>query len=367
MENKNILVNTITAWYEPPRARHQVTQELIEDNNVFFVTRNELGKPGIDIEQINENLTLLVPKFPIDYRYRYRIKIINEIYQNWLFKKVRALNLNIDFVINFDFTAVNLSNFFNPVVYYCNDEYIGNSKYPVSFVNNYHKKAEVQVIKKSKICISTAKYLTKKLKLYNPHTYEIPLGAPEISVPLRELTKKHEEKKDKIHVGLVGFIAPRNISYDIINYLTAQEEFKITMIGPVEKVFHKKLSNVSDIEFKGVLTGNELYAEIAKFDVAIAPYDLEKINPGTTPNKMWQYYALGKPMVITEIENLKSFNLPEGTCYIAKSNKEFSDLIKKAHFENSEDLAKQRILLAGQNSWKKRIIEFKQIIDKEIV
>ena len=73
------LINTITAWDEPPRARHQVAEAIAKNNEVIFIARNERGKPRIETSIINENLTVITPFFPIDYRLRYRLTIIKVI------------------------------------------------------------------------------------------------------------------------------------------------------------------------------------------------------------------------------------------------------------------------------------------------
>jgi hypothetical protein len=41
------LINTITSWDEPPRARHQVAQAVAKNHKVYFIARNEFGVPKI--------------------------------------------------------------------------------------------------------------------------------------------------------------------------------------------------------------------------------------------------------------------------------------------------------------------------------
>jgi hypothetical protein len=360
-----ILINTITAWYEPPRARHQVTNELIKSHSVYFISRNEVGAPNIKIEK-NGNFYLVIPYFPVDYKYRYRIPLLNELYQHWLFKEVKKNISNVDYVINFDFTATKIFQYYKNIVYYCNDEYIGNSKYPNVFIDKYHKNAELAVIKKSDFCIATAPFLTNKLNKLNKKTYEIPLGAPDISKYGIKPSGCNNNKKI-ITVGLVGFITLRNISYDLINQLSLNTKFQLILIGPVEREFKDRLLKPDRIKFTGTLKGSELYKEINLFDVAIAPYDLNKINPGTTPNKMWQYLALGKPVVITDLPNLSSFHFPGKIIYIAKEYNAFSNFILKAYNENNQKLIDKRVQIAQKNSWIEKVKEFETIVQENFV
>ena len=52
---------------------------------------------------------------------------------------------------------------------------------------------------------------------------------------------------------------------------------------------------------------------------------------------------------------LSRTELPEKFIYVASDEKEFSSLIRKAHEENSEDLIRQRISYARDNTWEMRM------------
>jgi len=140
------VVNTVTSWNEPPRARHQLTKELAKNRPVIFVGRNELGVPRIEISQFSDLLKILIPYYPVDYRLRWRVPLINELYQRWLFR-----TLSIEFgenairVINFDNTATQLFKYFKNVVYYCNDEWLLKINAKSEFVVHYWKFVENQV------------------------------------------------------------------------------------------------------------------------------------------------------------------------------------------------------------------------------
>jgi hypothetical protein len=66
------LLNTRTPWEEPPRARHQVAEALAKHHPVYFVSANEQGVPGLRQEQVDSNLTVLLPSWPVCQRRRYR-------------------------------------------------------------------------------------------------------------------------------------------------------------------------------------------------------------------------------------------------------------------------------------------------------
>ena len=82
--DRKFLINTFTAWDEPPRARHQVTYALAKSHPVVFVAQNRFGwNRHLEIEQVAERITLITPVYPMDHRVRMRLPIANEGYQRW--------------------------------------------------------------------------------------------------------------------------------------------------------------------------------------------------------------------------------------------------------------------------------------------
>jgi hypothetical protein len=354
------VVNTLTSWDEAPRARHQVTNELVKSGDeVFFVERNKFGFFKVKQRKEKKDTHIITPYFPVGFQLRYRVPLINEFYQLWLFKKIRKITGQVP-VINFDFSAHLLNLFFNRRIYYCNDEYIGNSKFSNFLINLYHKVCEKRVIKTSGFCISTSGYLTNKLLKYNSHVHEIQLGGPDLS-GFHFKNLKNPEKG--IHVGFVGFIDERNISDTILNKLVNDESVQITLVGPADKDFVKRIGHPEKIKFTGTLINEDLYNIISTFDVAIAPYNLKKKNPGATPNKLLHYLACGKPVVINELPNIKNMNFPTRSVYVAKSENDFLTLVYLAVKENTREAETERRKYASENTWGKRIEKFKRIAD----
>ncbi len=352
------LINTLTHWEEPPRARHQVAFALAKNYPVVFIAANRFGIPALGILSIHQNLKIIIPYFPIINKIRYRLPILNELYQYWLFAKLVRKYKDHE-VINFDYTATIIYRFFTNVIYYCNDSFSALSNHiNPSFIAKYHRHCESQIAKKAKFCVAVSEILKDNLKKYNTHSFEIPLGSPDISgykIPLQ-----FTPKKDKtIKVGLVGFMNIHILSYRIINLLLAEENLDLTFIGPVEQKFLNFIERKDRLILKGPLTDKDLFEEINTFDVTIAPYcsrlSGDKQSGVGTGSKMYQYFALGKPVVISYMAGLRKISLPDKFIYIANSEEEFTSLIYKAYRENTQELMDQRIEFAKNNTWEKRM------------
>jgi hypothetical protein len=355
---QEILINTITGWDEPPRARHQFAYAISKKMPVVFIAKNKTNWFRLRTFTPEENIVVVEPYFPVDYRIRYRLPIINDVYQIWLFKRLRKMYPGL-FVVNFDFTAVRLHRYFRNNVYYCHDEYAGNSKYNIGFVNRYISSCERKVAQKASFCITTSKYLTDKISSIHKHTYEIPLGAS-ISYDA-DASNDSIRANGKIILGYMGVINENHSSVHIVNEILKDDRFFLMIIGPVEKSFKRKLTHSENIEFTGTLRGEELASKLRKIDIGLALYNMERVNPGTTPNKLWQYLSLGKPVVVSDLPNLKTMRFPEKSVYVLQDEKLVVEILVKAYQENAIALKNIRIDFARQNTWDQRIEVFLEV------
>ncbi|MBN1415987.1 MAG: glycosyltransferase [Bacteroidales bacterium] len=355
------IINTLTHWEEPPRARHQVTFALAKKFKVAYVAANNKGFPRIDITDQNENIVLIQPYFPLDVRIRYRIPLFNEIYQLWLFAWLKKKYNDIE-IINFDFSAYLIHRYFRRVYYYCNDNFAAISrKINVWPIYIYHSFCERRLTERAAFCVGTSPIIAANLRKINIRSYEIPLGGPNIE----EYHLKPAEKKintKRIHIGLVGFISIANLSYQLINTILSKIDCTVTLIGPVDREFYDRIMDKERVDLKGVLKDKELLSEVNKFDVTVAPYLDNKIAEGGMPNKLFVYLSMGKPVVVTELLCLTQMNLPEKFIYLVKNNDDFPDIIRKAHDENNSALIQLRVEYAEMNTWDKRIEKFCELL-----
>ena len=255
-------------------------------------------------------------------------------------------------VFNFDYTASVINTFYDNVIFYIADDNIGFGNFNPGWVNRYHMRTEKKVSATSRMCIVTSDYMFRKISAYQPRTYNIPLGAPEIK--LKEIIIR--EKKDPLPIlGLVGYL---DSNLDELLLDTLLKKFKIHFIGPASKETINKMEQYENALMLGPKTGEDLYQALQHVDVCIAPYDLKKINKGATPNKLWLYLAMGRPSVITKIPNIESWKFEEDLVYICE-NKDFEINCIEAYLRDNATLYQKRIVAASNSSWNKRIEQIK--------
>lgn len=349
-----IIINTNTIWDSPPRARHQIAYALSKLGiKVTFIAGNTFGKPGLSIEKINAHLDVCIPSFPLSRRVRYRTPFLNEFYQVWLYGKLqKKFDKDQTIVVCSDFGGYLIGRFFAKVVYFASDDYINNVDVPF-FVKRYTTYTQGKLAGSAGFTLATARTLVCNFKKYNPRSYELPLGAPdfEINIAARDILRK---KDGTIKVVLLGYIDKWKTPVSLLNKILAHPQVDLYLIGPIKDDILEHLHPAQRVHALGVQTGDLLKNSLIQMDVAIAPYHTDDPNSGRTPNKMWQYLAVGKPAVITNLPNVQHWKFPERTVFKADNEDEFAQMVLTAYESDTEELVERRIALAKDNSWQNR-------------
>jgi len=351
------IFNTQTKWDEPPRARHQLAKALAPKHEIIFVSANKIGQPKIESEIVDDGIKLYQPSFPINHKIVFRIPILNEIYQNWLFKSL-SLESNI-IVINFVPTATQIFKYYKNIIYYANDNFLDKVRSGNLLISIYYRITQRIVAQRSLICIGVSKFIVNSLKKYNKDSYKI------LTATDNDLIQSHNtamfHNTEKINITYVGWM--KKINMDWVIELSKKINYSISLIGPFRKHHEEKLSHHNNIKLLGPLSGQALKEYLEKTDVFIAPYiiglDTEYVYE--MPNKFWLYIGSGKPIVTCQIK--KILQLPAGFVYQAKNKSDFIKQIDRAYKEDSNETRKQRMEFIKKNTWNNRAEEIVNIIN----
>ena len=85
--------------------------------------------------------------------------------------------------------------------------------------------------------------------------------------------------------------------------------------------------------------------------VGLIPFKVTQYTRSTNPLKLYEYLALGKPVVLTDMAGYESFT---GVVYISKNSAQFSDNIRQA-LNNIADIRTRAIAIARENNWGARV------------
>ena len=244
-------------------------------------------------------------------------------------------------------------------IYYCGDEF---SEFPG--VNKAGIIAlEQELMKKADMVITSAQTLLASKKIYNKHTYFIPHGVEyeRFDDKDKSITTQMEQIKRPI-VGYYGRLDNR-IDLKLLYFLAKQRpQYSFYIIGPVIDDF-SCLLECGNVYLPGGKLYQELPAYLHEFDVALIPYVLDEITKHINPLKLMEYFAVGLPVVTT---NLSSLDVWQDILSIAQNNEDFLNFLDVAVKGGTEELIKKQKQIAKDNSWQKKAELVSGIIEERI-
>ena len=156
-------------------------------------------------------------------------------------------------------------------------------------------------------------------------------------------------------IGYYGALASW-FDYDLIKYIAKnKKDANIVLIGSkYDSSFDGSgLGEYKNVHYIGVVDYNELPYYASKFDVCILPFKLNDITKSTNPIKIFEYMALEKPIVSTDLNECRKYD----SVMVAKTKEEFInkiDLSLKSFKKNERDNAKK---IALENTWDAKALD----------
>lgn len=165
------------------------------------------------------------------------------------------------------------------------------------------------------------------------------------------------DKNEKL-IGFYGALASW-IDFELISKIA--EKYKVVLIGK-NKYYNRGIShpNVTILEHKDY---RELPFYLSHFDLALIPFKLDELTAGCDPIKFYEYISAGKPVLATELDELKR-NFSDIAYFVNCDN--CHEVIARAIAEDSLVLQEERMEVARQNSWDTRAKKAINMIRKHL-
>ena len=367
---KSIFLVTRTRWTELPRIRHEICWELAKFYNVFFIEApvefHNTNNTQLTISEIGKNIKrVIVPtlyKIPNAIkRYEVVIGILNNIYaahQIIQFAKEKKKHSIVLINFNYDFFSLMSNDVFKGNIYFCNDDFVAQC-HSVATKKIVHY-LECLTVKRADICLSNHQLMVERMKAHNKNSH-IFLQAHNFNVSTyQDISSKKSRKSARIRAAYMGFIDTR-LDHDCLKKLSEQPDIELHMIGPNNTDRAKRYGQQTI--FHGAKKGNELEALLRTMDVLLMPFNENScMRLCSSTNKLFKYIAVGKPVVVTGMPHCISFS--QGIVYkVAHCNTMFIDTVRQAYKEDCELYQIRRAEIALENSWEKRIVFMKKIVE----
>lgn len=163
-------------------------------------------------------------------------------------------------------------------------------------------------------------------------------------------------------VGYFGALAPW-LWYDVLNELAQRlPDHGFVYLGPDYYGGSEKLPQQENVLWLGAIDYAVLPAYARRFDIAIIPFEPGEIARTTSPLKLFEYFALEVPVVVTGA-------MDECTCYpevfSADSAQEYMTQIERAFAVKDDPAYRARMRqLADENAWSARAAEMATLFPK---
>ncbi|MEY8254621.1 glycosyltransferase [Clostridium perfringens] len=358
-----IVFHASFGWNIEMKQRPQHLAEALSKKKVLYIYRSDVKNDNIySIKKIKDNLYVLnLDMYSLNVAFFEAIKSINKP----KFVHVYATCLNS---VDYEKIKTYMDKGFK-VIY----DFVDELSSEISGYNITSKMIEdhekLLRDKENVLVVSTAKKLKDIANKFRGEN-ENNILAPN-AVNLEDFKNHGNEIGEKIQpivnkrkpiIGYYGALA-KWVDYKLIEELAKErEDYEIVLIGMDYDGSYDQsnLKNYSNISYLGMIDYKYLINYSRYFDVCIVPFIKNDITDSTSPLKIFEYMALEKPIVTTDINECKNYE----SCLISKDYDEFIRNIDKALKLEVDNKEYFNILRreAEENTWDNRAELIKEAI-----
>ena len=162
---------------------------------------------------------------------------------------------------------------------------------------------------------------------------------------------------EKKIIGYFGAIEDW-FDWEIIKKIDQIGLYNIVLIGTVNSSYDVEALGLKNTYFLGKIEYHELKKYGKFFDVAIIPFVVNELTNSVSPIKFFEYIALNKPIISTNINEIKKYSTT--TIKIIDKETEIKTVIEQLLNLEEKQIKKENMELLENNTWDNRF----QIIQK---
>lgn len=237
------------------------------------------------------------------------------------------------------------------VVYYVVDEYSAMPGVDVERI----REMEALVLAKADVVFAISEQLAATKGRANPHTYFSPHGVEtaHFGRAYHEALPRPQEMEG-IPSPIVGFFGLIEdwLDFDLLEYLAERRpNYSFVMVGRVARDI-SRFARHQNVVFLGKKPYSDIPSFLRAFDVCHIPFQLNDVILHSSPLKLKEYLAGGKPVVSVAIDEVKKL---EGLAYVANDFAGYLTAIDRALAEDSAERAQARVQAMEKESWESKV------------
>jgi len=243
-------------------------------------------------------------------------------------------------------SQVDIIRDYNPclVVFDSLDEPVGEFS---SWQPYYH-----QAVASADLVLAASEPLFTRAQAINPHTRLIPNGCDFNYFKRARSNTLVPADLPELKRGVIGYMGAVAswCDLDLLDRLAQVfSDCSLLIIGPLYNVRNIPLRE--NIHWLGYKAYEELVYYARYFDVGIIPFKQNDMTAAVNPIKMWEYMAMGIPVVTTALPETAKYS---ELLYYSPGHQDFIDNIRRALKQENWEKCERRTTLAEENSWTNR-------------
>ncbi len=280
----------------------------------------------------------------------------------WLFQKqIRKIfdNFNVDIIISESFFSETEPPQDLPIISDLNDHYEAYAEiYGSKFYKLAYKLLKVEEtvkgqLKRARAVFAVSDILVRQAQKYNSNVYKIPNGVESWVISKKYNRKKYDfGRHSLIYVSIFGkWSGLLDLLHVIYELKKDFKDIKLVLIGEGFQIPEaKKLIRILDLNknvklFGSVWDREKLFEIIYSCEVCLNISQKDAFRDAASPIKVFEYSAMGKKIVSTDLEEIKRLDFPNVFIYEEGDHqKNLAGAIKKA-FQKEIDVDKVDIII----------------------
>ena len=316
------------------------------------------------LEVISMPLVIPQNRFNSEILEQFNASVYRQVLMGKVFRSMREDEETVAIVQNPFWGCVIKEGDFSRVYYDCIDEislFSGHAS--VSRFLKY----ESNLANMCEAIFVTAEKLEDHIKSLNVDVpvVRVPNGVDYAWFQERVSTLRGLEDLKTIRRPIVGYVGVLRAWFDYAllgKMADALPGVSFVVVGPLdiqERI--KNLRQHSNIYWLGRKEYDEIPLYINAFDACIIPFIQGKVSQTTNPVKIFEYFALGKPVVTSKLYELKPYTENE-LVYMADEDDQFLDLLRIALAERDHEKKRLRKEIAQEHSWRAQVERMRAVI-----
>ncbi len=244
------------------------------------------------------------------------------------------------------------------VVYYCIADFEELSDLGADL-----QSSEERLARRADLVLVQSEKFGDRLRPFNANIHEVQFGV--------NLDLFDPSKTTKVPPALAALPRPilgysgglhRFVDFELLRDVArAYPAGSLVLVGPLQSP-PGELRNEANVHFLGPVGIRALPSLVAAFDVALIPYRLATYTDTVFPTKLYEYLAMGRPVVSTDLPEVRKLGLPPFAVRLAAHGDRFVAVIAEAIRDQDSAMAAQRARLARRRDWRPIVEEIAGLI-----